>query len=368
MKFPIIFATIHGSRAYGLDTSTSDTDIKAIALPPKAVIFNLFNKFEQSENNPIIEEKFGHVKNPLNPKIESVIYSVEKFLILAAQVNPNIIEILFTDPLFHLEVSELGRFLWGNRHLFVSARAKFTFEGYAIAQLKKIERHRKWIENPRVERPKREDFGLPPEKIKGMGEVESLIKKQIDSWVLSDFGLEESERWKFKEKCFEVINYVSGKNVDWDNWPQNYWEGALAKISDTYNLREEIIQIITRENEYARELKNYESFINWQKTRNPERQKLEEKFKYDTKHACHLVRLLKMGAEILETGEVRVFREDREELLNIRNGGLTYDALMEYSEKLSANLAKSYQNTKLPRSVDYIKINDLYQYLLNYAS
>ncbi|AEZ66297.1 hypothetical protein phiTE_131 [Pectobacterium phage phiTE] len=38
------------------------------------------------------------------------------------------------------------------------------------------------------------------------------------------------------------------------------------------------------------------------KNRNAARHELEEKFGYDTKHAMHLVRLLRMSQEILETG------------------------------------------------------------------
>jgi len=48
---------------------------------------------------------------------------------------------------------------------------------------------------------------------------------------------------------------------------------------------------------------------------------LEAKFGFDTKHAMHLIRLLRMAREILETGVVHVKRPDAEELSAIRYHG-----------------------------------------------
>ena len=57
---------------------------------------------------------------------------------------------------------------------------------------------------------------------------------------------------------------------------------------------------------------------------------LEAAHGYDTKHGAHLVRLLRMGREIVETGSVHVWRGDRDadELLAIRAGAWSYDRLM----------------------------------------
>jgi hypothetical protein len=47
----------------------------------------------------------------------------------------------------------------------------------------------------------------------------------------------------------------------------------------------------------------------------------------------HLVRLTRMGQEILTTGKVIVKRPDREELLAIRAGAWSYEQLIEFAEK-----------------------------------
>lgn len=53
----------------------------------------------------------------------------------------------------------------------------------------------------------------------------------------------------------------------------------------------------------------------------------------NTKHAAHLVRLLRMGEEALRDGVVNVKREDAQELLDIRYGKWTYDELVNYADK-----------------------------------
>lgn len=54
------------------------------------------------------------------------------------------------------------------------------------------------------------------------------------------------------------------------------------------------------------------------------RKALVEKFGYDTKHIAHCIRLLRMGAEFLSNGQMKVKRTyDREELLDIKQGRFT---------------------------------------------
>ncbi len=66
----------------------------------------------------------------------------------------------------------------------------------------------------------------------------------------------------------------------------------------------------------------------------------------------HLVRLQRMGAEILETGEVRVRRDDREELLAIRDGAWDYERLLGEAEQNAARIREATKQSALPESAD----------------
>lgn len=361
-----IYVTLHGSQAYGLNNELSDTDVKGIVMPPPEVEYNLFHRFEQAENSPHLERELAHLKNPKNPKFESVLFSLRKFMVLAANVNPNIIELLWTEPedhfIFH---SPTMNRLMENRDLFLSSKAKFTFSGYAYSQLAKIERHRKWIVQGELEEPKRENFGLPPEVPKSISEAFGLIKSEVEAWNLSQFPLDNMQRDELKATIWDLIYNVSGVEVNEGNWPKVYEAGIIERMAKEYDLREEVVVLLQREREYRRAMDTYRSWLNWKKNRNPDRHVLEVKSGYDTKHASHLVRLMRMGMEILTEHKVIVKRPDREELLGIKNGDWSYDQVMEYAGMMQTKLDEAYRVTKLKKSVDFEKVNSLYHELQN---
>ena len=118
---------------------------------------------------------------------------------------------------------------------------------------------------------------------------------------------------------------------------------------------------LEQEKRYKRDLRDWQSYQTWKRERNPARAELEKKYGYDSKHASHLVRLLKIGVEILETGKINVDRTDidAEELLAIRNHGIwTYEELVEWAEVKDKELDRLYQeSTIVPKKPRWKKIN-----------
>ena len=363
LKDNTIFVTLHGSKAYGLDNELSDTDVKGIMMPPPEVEYNLFNRTEQVKNDVQLESELSFLKNPLNPKFESELYSLRKFMILAANVNPNIIEILWTDKADHYVSKYPMDELLQNKDMFISSKAKFTFSGYAFSQMAKIERHRKWIVMGDLEEPNREKFGLPMVRATQLNEVFGFVKSEVERWNLSKFPMDELERAELKETLWDCMYSLNGLNVGWDNWPQVYEAAVISKIANEYDLRDEVVDLLNREREFKKAREVYTSWLNWKKNRNPERHKLEVKSGYDTKHASHLVRLMRMGYEILTEKKVIVKRPDREELLNIKNGGWSYEQVMEFAFSMQKKLDEAYKTTTLKKNVDFEAVNNLYHSL-----
>ncbi len=66
----------------------------------------------------------------------------------------------------------------------------------------------------------------------------------------------------------------------------------------------------------------------------------------------HLLRLLRMGIEVLETGEVQVYRPDREWLAAVRGGLLSYEELLETAAACEARLQEAYERSALPAEPD----------------
>src|SRR5690606_9857781 len=112
---------------------------------------------------------------------------------------------------------------------------------------------------------------------------------------------------------------------------------------------ENFLELLERERAYQSKQREWEQYQHWKKTRNPARHALEEKYGFDTKHAMHLVRLMRMCREILETGKVLVKRPDAEELLSIRNGAWSYEQLEEWAAREDKALEEVMRASRLPR-------------------
>jgi predicted nucleotidyltransferase len=68
------------------------------------------------------------------------------------------------------------------------------------------------------------------------------------------------------------------------------------------------------------------------------------------KHGAHLIRLLRMGCEILETGEVNIDRRgiDADELRAIRSGSYEYARVVGMADELDARLKAAAASSTLP--------------------
>jgi len=105
--------------------------------------------------------------------------------------------------------------------------------------------------------------------------------------------------------------------------------------------------------EYKQTKEKWKQYWDWKENRNEVRSELEEKYGFDCKHAMHLVRLLRLGEEILTEGIVRVRRPDAEELLSIRNGAWSYEELVNYAEGKDKLIKEVlYKKTDLPKKIN----------------
>lgn len=91
------------------------------------------------------------------------------------------------------------------------------------------------------------------------------------------------------------------------------------------------------------------------------RKALVEKYGYDTKNAAHLVRLLRMGIEFLNTGELIVDRGgyDATELLDIKRGDWSLERVHSHADRLFERAEDAYDRCALPTEPDRKAISDL---------
>ena len=89
------------------------------------------------------------------------------------------------------------------------------------------------------------------------------------------------------------------------------------------------------------------------------RKELVDTFGYDVKNASHLIRLLKMGVEVLVTGELRVERPDNNMLLEIKRGEWSLDKVQKEADRLFQLLDEALIKSDLPNRIDPNFVNNL---------
>lgn len=337
-----LFVTTHGSRAYGTSLPTSDVDLRGIAVAPLHYYLGVSHVFEQAvQQEPV----------------DLTIFELRKFIKLAADANPNALEIVFTDPSDHLWVHPLMQRVFDARDAFLSQKAKHTFSGYARSQMRRIQGHYRWLKNPPKAPPSRSDMGLPERTVipaDQLAAAQAAIAKQIDHWGWHEMEhLDPATRQALQDEFTRRLSEITQWN--WHEVESKVWLSASRAIG----LDENFIRLLDLERQYTARMREWQNYQNWKGTRNQARAALEAKFGYDTKHAMHLVRLTKMCRELLTEGVVRVRRPDAAELLEIRAGAWTYEQLVEYSDQQDKELDELVKVSALPKRPDRERLDQL---------
>lgn len=314
-----------GSIAYGTNIATSDTDYRGIFVADPVNVRTPFFRIDEAKDTT--EE-------------DTVIYELSQFMRLALDCNPNVVETLWVDDSSIVHDTEAYKLLRSFAPQLLSSKIAFTTSGYALAQLKRIKGHNKWIMNPQPEEPPHQaDYislvhNFTGEKIFKINLREYHTDYRLIPYSDNSFGM-------YPMKGYETFHIDTGNlNTTYDG--------------DSHTIVEKPSFIIKfNKNEYNSALEIWQNYWNWKKNRNAKRSELEEQFGYDTKHAMHLIRLLRMGEEALTTGKLNVLRPDAKELLEIRNGAWTYEELLEYAEEKDNYIRNTlYKTTFLPKKPD----------------
>jgi len=355
-----VLLCVAGSRAQGLAGPDSDVDLRGAAVPPAAVLHGFRQAFAQADQpgdmdvfvDTLTDEEQAVVART---KVEGSIYSLAKFARLCVDCNPNLLETLFARDAEVRVCTPLGERLREHRQAFLSHKAQHTFTGYALGQLKRIRGHRQWLLSPPAAPPTREAFGLPRRTLvpkDHLAAAQAAVRKRLDEWN-PDWGpLPHSEITRLQTQLEGFLEEVllAGESP---------WHRAARSIG----LDDDLIEAMDRERRYKNAQRNWEQYRTWQRQRNPARAALEAAHGYDTKHGAHLVRLLRMGREILETGEVRVWRggHDAEELQAIRQGAWSYEALVDWAEREARGLRELVETGEIavPEQPDHTVLDEL---------
>jgi hypothetical protein len=326
MKENLIVKHLAGSHAYGTSTPESDTDYRGVFCADPINLLTPFFPVREVEDETEEDTK---------------LYELAHFMKLCLDCNPNVVETLWVDDSAIIAAGDAYDHLRTYRHELLSSKIAFTTSGYALAQLKRIKGHNKWINNPQsIPPPRQTDFvslvqSFTTEKMMPHDFV--LAKYQHDHRLIpygrDIFGIFPNETGhQLYDSTYKLNTTFEGNRHEWGH---------------------PLFIVKWNKQEYKDAKERHQNYWSWKTNRNEKRGALEEEFGYDTKHAMHLVRLLRMGVEALRDEEIVVKRPDAEELLAIRNGAWTYDEVVAYAESMDKEVREVwYKKTKLRKRPD----------------
>ncbi len=332
----LLLNCISGSRAYGLHTAQSDTDLKGVFVLPK-------NKYYG----------FDYIEQINNETNDEVYYELKRFMDLLAKNNPNILELLntpqdcikYSHPIMDIIKPEL----------FLSKLCKQTFAGYAQTQIKKAKGLNKKIVNPvNKERKTIIDFCYV---IHRQGSI------TLTSWLKQN-GFKQ-------EDCGLInINHMLGTYAIFHNSQliQGYFKGIMSgldahdvSLSSVEKGIEPLAIMSFNKDGYSKYCKDYKGYWEWVEKRNEARYEntVEHGKNYDAKNMTHTFRLLHMAEEIAKEGTLNVLRKDREYLLKIKAGEFSYEELVELANQKMEAIDSLYDKCSLPDEPNIKTIENL---------
>jgi uncharacterized protein len=329
----LIFEVVSGSRAYGLETEKSDTDIRGVYVLPKEMFYGL--------------EYTGQVNNDTN---DIVYYELKRFVELLAKSNPNILEMLNVPEHCILHRDSIMDML--QPEMFVSKMCEKTFANYAFTQVKKASGLEKKIVNPvEAERKTVLDFCFVYEGKQAVALNSYLAEKGI---LQENAGLSVITHMK---DCYNL--YYSDTAI---------YKGIVRKeqanevcVSSIPKGEQAVAMLYFNKDGYSVYCKKYKEYWEWVKKRNEERYSttVTHGKNYDAKNMMHVFRLLLMAKEIAVEGTINVFRKDRDFLLSIKEGKFGYEELVQKADALKNQLPLLFARAALADEPDTGKINEL---------
>lgn len=250
--------------------------------------------------------------NFMRDELDVVFYSFPKFVRLLVKSNPNVLGMLWMAPESYIVRTHEWDTILGLRDAFSSLEAYHSFLGYAHGQFKK------------------------------MTAFDEATTAEWDNAV----RLVEAEGW-----TPEAI--VAGDHLP---MPKNW---AVPQPNHTAEYRKEYHEAIDRLEAAKVSIKRIHA-RHFQGYMGAKRKALVRKHGYDTKNAAHLIRLMRMCLEFLETGVLRVFRtDDAAELRAIKSGAWTLERVRAEADALFAAAHDAKERSLLPPHPDRARINHM---------
>lgn len=228
-------------------------------------------------------------------ELDVVCYSLPKAIKMLSKNNPNIMNLLWLREQDYVYQTEVGKSLIANREMFSSKEAYYSFVGYAHGQLKRM-------------------TAFDANRMDEYEFLTKYIEEEIDGTVEDVLRADDNKLMHLAGKDIAV----KARLQSFRSLHRNYYSGYMGK----------------------------------------KRKALVREFGYDAKNGQHLIRLLRLGKEFMETGVLNVYRsKDADELKDIKQGKWTLAQVQAEADALFKAAEVAHSRSTLPEKPDETKID-----------
>lgn len=373
----LAYKFVRGSTLYNTNIETSDVDYGGVFILPNEKLLGLPHFYQDQ----VSDEKH-----------DTTYYEFNRWVELLMKANPNALESLFVprDKVIG-EIHSAVQLIIDNRDLFLTKECFKSLSGYAYAQIQKCRGLNKKCVQPVMGKKDVLDFCYT---FKGQGSMP--IKEFLAEHLLDQkyCGLVSIPNMKdVYGVYYDFAAYLTFEDLDDTTKREIVFKSDLIYINDVDKVFERmdkkdffgysgIVHPEGKSNEvrlssipkgerpicfmtynqqgYESHCRKYKEYYEWVEKRNPARYESNLKSNYDVKNVAHCVRLLHMGRELAKGEGFNVVRTwDREMILNIRNHKYEYEEIIEYVEKVFAEMKELVEKCDLPKTADKQKVNEL---------
>ena len=362
----VIYETVAGSHAYGTAHEGSDRDIRGVFALPAARYLELRDAPRQLADD----------------RNNTIFYSLRRFIELASNANPSILELLYMPADCILRCQPAMQRIVQARGLFVTRRAYDSHVEYASAQIARARGRNKWVNNPQPrDPPQRESFCwvVPRRDCATPYRPVPLLQSGIDLQSCRVAALEHTP------DVYRLYQYgpTEGSNDDGSPTQRMAVDRAVEAhgrdvlgvfrgdggqiVCSSIPLSDEATRcvglLIYNRTAHEHAQRDHKNYWQWRAARNESRWTTQESGErdFDAKNMMHTFRLLLSGEWILRHGEplVRVRGEPLAFLRGILAGAHSYDSLIAQAEERVQAMAELRDRSTLPMHPDADSVDTL---------
>ena len=292
-----------GSHLYGTNTPTSDEDYSGVFIPTEDYVFGLLTVNEVDES--VVSKLITNKNSP--DAIDKKFYELRRFLRLAMENNPNIIEQVFVNSESLIFADTYGYMILENASKFPYKGLTTKFLGYANGQKKRML--------------------VKPENHSALVVALDYLKNKHEKLRLVD-SVNETE-------CIPQIEKME----------------YCVKIGDMQFPFNTLVKHATKKIQQRLDTASH-------------RTKMYDLYGYDVKYASHIIRLLDEGIELVDTGKLTFPLRNKDLILDIKAGKYKLNEVIELSEELEEKFKVLDEKSFLPSKPNFDMINKLSKNIL----